>query len=291
MSTCRALPGPNEASRARTLQPFRVRQPRRCRTRATTYRSHVNFRWRDALPWGVLLYEMTTGQRPFPATSSRPRSSPRSCRAIRFRCAPSSRRRPALERIILTALEKNPEALADRARCGIVANLRGGGGAGADPAAHAVVRACRRHRRGAAHVRRHQVLLTRGNPWPAGASAARAASRHDAGDFAGIAEFSRCRRTDERSASSPRRGAGGRSICGRSIRWPSARWRDGERVQSLLVAGRRVDRLQRGRQAMEDTRGRRRGAAICDVNSTAAVASWGGNTILFIDRREGASCG
>jgi Tol biopolymer transport system component/predicted Ser/Thr protein kinase len=63
----------------------------------------------DIFALGVLLYEMTTGQRPFPATSSATlvaaivSGDPVPLRSLQP-AAP-----PALERIILTALEKNPD--------------------------------------------------------------------------------------------------------------------------------------------------------------------------------------
>jgi serine/threonine protein kinase/Tol biopolymer transport system component len=63
----------------------------------------------DIFALGVLLYEMTTGQRPFPATSSATlvaaivSGDPVPLRSLQ----PSAP--PALERIILTALEKNPD--------------------------------------------------------------------------------------------------------------------------------------------------------------------------------------
>jgi len=63
----------------------------------------------DIFSFGILLYEMTSGQRPFPATSSATliaaivSGDPVPLRSLQ----PSAP--PALERIILTALEKNPE--------------------------------------------------------------------------------------------------------------------------------------------------------------------------------------
>jgi Tol biopolymer transport system component/predicted Ser/Thr protein kinase len=81
---------------------FQYMSPEQLHGNAVDHRS-------DIFSLGVLLYEMTSGQRPFPATSSATliaaivSGDPVSLRSVQ----PSAS--PALERIILTALEKNPE--------------------------------------------------------------------------------------------------------------------------------------------------------------------------------------
>jgi Tol biopolymer transport system component len=96
-----ATQGPLTAEGA-IVGTFQYMSPEQLHGSAADHRS-------DIFALGVVLYEMATGQRPFPATSSAGlitaivSADPVPMRSLQ----PASS--PALERIILTALEKNPE--------------------------------------------------------------------------------------------------------------------------------------------------------------------------------------